>query len=360
MKENFYHPRNLALRHSGSDSATVLRGIGCVMVFLIHSGGAGLRTIFPVNTFPNAMFNWVVDLGSTGPQVFFLASGYALSRSCSSRPTSIIAFGIKRYFRLVPLYSTILIAMFLARWPTSNFGFTTFVRQISFADGLCCESLRFDPTGVSWTMSIEFICSFIVALIVFKQTNLKRALSNHLFFLSCFSFLSILMNKNSFIFYDYHNKYFINYIFLFILGSTIFTFESLIAKNMKLSIIQKYLIALAIPSLAWALRSPSAIFAVGLSVLFLCYFQIGKMGKVKFGVVGIYLGTICFGVYLLHTSFLMLASKFGLNNDFFTAVIGFLFSVTASSFLYLSIERPGILLGTKIADKIEKRNIIPT
>jgi peptidoglycan/LPS O-acetylase OafA/YrhL len=133
----------------------------------------------------------------------------------------------------------------------------------------------------------------------------------------------------------------------------------MLAQNIKISINQKILSIFALLSVIGALRSPSSMLMVGLSVIFLWYCQVYKIGSVKFAAIRIYFRTICFGIYLLHPSFLILATKLGFGNGFLDACAGFLFSVVASSLLYLLIERPGISPGKRIANKIENRNTIP-
>lgn len=194
MSSEFFHPRYLVTRHSGSDSATVLRGIACIMVFLIHSGGA-VRTLFSSSNPLNHFLNWFVDLGSFGPHIFFIASGYALSRSCSIKRTSVFAFGLKRWLRLAPLYFAVLSFMFLTRWPLNDFGVKSLVMRTFFIDGLWCDGQIADPTGVAWTMPVEFYCSFIVAIIAYRIIKIKDKIANHLSLLLGFSLFTILVRK---------------------------------------------------------------------------------------------------------------------------------------------------------------------
>lgn len=107
-----------------------------------------------------------------------------------------------------------------------------------------------------------------------------------------------------------------------------------------------------------SIGSPSGILVIAGSVFFLFYAQIWRQGKLNFNSTWIYLGTICFGIYLLHPSILISVAKLGLTNHFQIALVSFFYSAIASSFLHLFIERPGVYLGRLIVSKVEKRNII--
>lgn len=82
---------------------TGLRGYSALAVFLIHSGGGGLKF------FGNLGYKWV-DLGKYGVISFFVLSALTLAMSISrSRKFSYSHYLLRRFARIFPMYSIVII-----------------------------------------------------------------------------------------------------------------------------------------------------------------------------------------------------------------------------------------------------------
>lgn len=69
---------------------TSLRAIAILFVFIIHSGGGGLREL-------GAMGNFFVDIGKYGVQMFFVISGFTIFNQFFSEKYTLKKFLLVRF-----------------------------------------------------------------------------------------------------------------------------------------------------------------------------------------------------------------------------------------------------------------------
>ena len=124
-----------------------LRGVAVLMVFLIHSGGFGLRSLGHIG-------NSLVDHGKYGVTVFFVASAYVLTAQMTEKPLSWQAFYIRRLLRIAPMYFLTLAVALAARpwesWPS----FSSIVAHFSFAN-IVMPQYANDILAVEWSIAVE-------------------------------------------------------------------------------------------------------------------------------------------------------------------------------------------------------------
>lgn len=134
-----------------------LRALSVIFVILAHAVGAAR-----IVSVPAALNQEVADLGALGVQVFFVISGFIITRlqmeeRARTGTFSFLQFYIRRFFRIIPAYWTyLLVIVVLAAWgelllsPIYVFRSLLFISNFwfpSFAEGWFC--------GHSWTLSVE-------------------------------------------------------------------------------------------------------------------------------------------------------------------------------------------------------------
>jgi peptidoglycan/LPS O-acetylase OafA/YrhL len=141
---------------------TGIRAYAAIGVVLIHSGGAGLRDL-------GVLGNHIVDIGRTGPYVFFVISGFAVAQSIKLSD-SFKSYFLKRFFRIAPLYYfwlvvTIIMSISYFKNPNidiSVFNLITHLFFINFWDNTSKTSI----IGVEWTIPIEMFYYIILPMMM--------------------------------------------------------------------------------------------------------------------------------------------------------------------------------------------------
>ena len=157
----------LSRSYPGTDHATVLRGISCIMVLIIHLNCFGLTTFFKDLSQVDKCIEAFCLLGKYGPVVFFVSSGFALTASLSHSHRNFRSFLIQRIFRLWPLYVSILATAVLIEFYLYSKTFTleNLSLRLLFLDMFFPIHFYADPIHVSFSIPIEFWWSLIVFLL---------------------------------------------------------------------------------------------------------------------------------------------------------------------------------------------------
>jgi peptidoglycan/LPS O-acetylase OafA/YrhL len=150
---------------------TGMRAIAILLVFLIHSGGGGLRAL-------SDWSNFLVDCGKYGVQVFFVISGYTIFSQFFQEKYTLKKFLLVRLTRLSLPYFPILIALFfyanaggtvLNGWAkTINAGTIDAVNLLSHLTYLSPYDLRWQNSiiGIEWTLGVEVFFYVAVGLLI--------------------------------------------------------------------------------------------------------------------------------------------------------------------------------------------------
>lgn len=108
-----------------------------------------------------------VNLGRVGVVAFFLVSGYVIPLSLEQQ--SLRTFGVRRFFRLYPVYWLTLVAFLLAASGTAEAPSSTWVSlalNVTMLQGLVGGALILSP---SWTLGIELF--FYVQEVIAKRVS---------------------------------------------------------------------------------------------------------------------------------------------------------------------------------------------
>jgi peptidoglycan/LPS O-acetylase OafA/YrhL len=150
--------------HPKTNFATTLRGLAAISVVALHAGIQ--RPLTESSFFPDSgigFVNRVVELGSAGPAVFFVSSGFVLSLVWQKSQTRGYAhFALRRFLRLTPLYFVVLFYLLIFQ----DLELFDLILRIMYLDAFLPQLFSRDPIGVLWTISVEFWCSLLVPFLV--------------------------------------------------------------------------------------------------------------------------------------------------------------------------------------------------
>lgn len=158
--------------YGGTNFITGIRAYAAIGVVLIHSGGAGLRDL-------GVLGNHIVDIGRTGPYVFFVISGFTVAQSIKLSD-SFKSYFLKRFFRIAPLYYfwlvvTLIMSISYFQDPNKDisiFNLITHLFFINFWDYTSETSI----VGVEWTIPIEMFYYIILPMMMFISRGWRELL----------------------------------------------------------------------------------------------------------------------------------------------------------------------------------------
>lgn len=336
--------------HPGTDTATYIRGGAALAVVLIHWGGLGLRSIFIENSNLDLIFERFVDLGALAPVAFFIASGFALACSLSQRKYSMIEFIFRRYFRLAPLLCVALL-LYLVISDASTISLENFIAKMMFIDGFIPKYFYDDPIGVLWSVPIEFWWSLSVpyfySIIRGKYGQSFKVIIFEVLILISLGALAIAGNGLWSIFpytESFPNHFILSYGFYFVLGALIYQLNPKISlkRNQKLFIsISGFLFI----SLWMRYSTISDLYLIVVIVSALLMTKSDQLASNYFKLIGLYLGNICYSLYLIHQLVYQISLKLPLG--VFQEAFALILLLTISTLSFLLVELPFIKIGKK-------------
>ena len=349
----------LISRHPRTNNATVLRGLAAFSVLLIHYDGFGLRSLFDDGSKLNYFANTIVSLGIYGPSVFFLASGFALSASLSGRKIKIGAFLINRIFRLLPLYGIVL-TLFLFHEIIKDKAVNLFTVKnvfihLTFLDVFNPEYFYSDPIGVLSSIPIEFWWSLLIPLLLIIQ---RKARFLEILLFGVLIFLTFFLQK-TFPTNDYfaaygQNKWWVFGI-CFYFGNIAFRLRLKISKSSN----YKFIFIATLLSVCLEAFRINLIFTIlTISFIYLIFGDTFKSSLKPLKSINsllLYIGTICYSVYLLHLPIRLICDNF-IENKTLLNLFALITTVIASSFTYLFIEHPLTKFGKKLSLRISPQS----
>lgn len=343
--------------HPGTDTATYIRGGAALAVVLIHWDGLGLRSIFSENSDLDLILERVVDLGALAPIAFFIASGFALACSLSQRKYSMIEFIFRRYFRLAPLLCVALL-LYLVISDASIISVGNFIAKMMFIDVFIPEYFYDDPIGILWSVPIEFWWSLSVpyfySIIRAKYGQNFKVKIFEAFILISLGALAIAGNGLWSIFpytENFPNYFILSYGFYFVLGALIYQLNPKIRlkRNQKLFMsISGFLFT----SLWMHYFTISDLYLIVIIVSALLLIRSDQLTYNYFKLTGLYLGNICYSLYLMHQLVYQISLKlpFGIFQEAFALIL----LLTISTLSFLLVELPFIKMGKKVYKKISQ------
>jgi len=328
---------------------TGLRAFAVLGVFLIHSGGGGLRDI---SEFWNTLVNW----GQYGVDVFFVISGYTIFYQFFKSDYKFRYFIIQRVIRLSVPYWPLLLLLFIMGvigipLGTNYWGHGAQGLDISWVNWLlhltylnfCSAEYSNNIIGVEWTLGIEFFyyvtLGLIINLYLVHKVSLFRMFVIGCFFLvvACLGFYAIQTHKVE----NYLNIYWnpILYGYMFVLGGIAYFCRERLNNSLNVKVrsatsdgtcvlaLFALWIAFTLDCSAynhWVVIFASHLFVALVTFLLVVFLQDASIfGRVITCKPLLFIGSISYSMYLIH--FLIL-------NTVFLRVNGL---STASSFIYL-------------------------
>ncbi len=148
------------------DTLDGLRGVAVLTVFLSHTSGAEQR-VTPWTNFHGT--------GHLGVYLFFVLSGFLLGYSLLHRPIHFGRFYLRRFFRIAPLYYTVVTAVFWVQQATKHKDKNALFISDKW-HGYYAHLLFYQGDSVFWSVAAEFEFYFVLPfLVLFLNRRGNRA-----------------------------------------------------------------------------------------------------------------------------------------------------------------------------------------
>jgi len=332
MRSKFFS--ELIFRHPGTDYATVIRGLAALAVLGTHGGGVlPLIELSEFLGFGGDVIQNLGNLGSAGPAAFFITSGFVLSLVWKKQnKNGFKKWVIRRYLRLTPLYLVILVVCILQG---TNISTLDFLLRMLYLDAFYEPLFNRAPLGVLWTLAIEFWLSLLIPFFVFVFQKLRRP--------ELFLVLTFLASSLGPVFLMKFGvgdlmawKSLLSSVFCFAVGSYLSTIEKSEHASRAFRLMIVFSIGFTLLYM-WDGYMGSWWVTILFTSSYLGYRATSEVNSKPSNGLLVWLGTICYGVYLTHMPVLASFGSWGSNWTFYLALLPVLF---LSSLSWLFIEKP--------------------
>lgn len=144
---------------------TGLRALGALLVFLQHSG----------KWIPSATIS--VPYGGYGVSVFFVLSGYLMTRSYSAPLTegamSYWSYAFRRFARLYPTYFFLLMLAYALN-PEHQRSALSWLLSLTLINGFFYPAIWEGLSPISWSFTVE-VCFYAVAPLIYRLTPYRSS-----------------------------------------------------------------------------------------------------------------------------------------------------------------------------------------
>ncbi len=339
---------------------------------MVHTGQFGITQV-------GDLFNSFIHLGPRGVQLFYIASAFTLFYSFDFRKENEKRpnrnFFIRRFFRIAPLfYLSIFYYLF-----QNGFGPRYWLGDANEVTGANIISNLFFINGFNpywinsivpggWSIAVEMSFYACIPFLFSKIKHLNHAFLFFVFTLILSSFSNWYLESHVLIsdkrlWIDYLYFYFPSQLPVFALGIMLYF---LIIKKEQLWQINIWYVLLFAATIAVhyfnveiTIMPSHILYSIGFMFIALL---MGKYHiKILVNRLTVFIGSISFGLYLVHFAALNLLEKFNLLNLLGTGTSNYLFrylsvlaiSIAMASFLYKYIEQPMQKFGKKWIQKLE-------
>lgn len=312
--------------------------------------------------------NWINNISENSVYFFFIITGYLFSNKILNNNFQIKVFLVNRFFRLAPLYYSIVFLMVFVVFLKTGFQlneplYYLFIRVFKWILFLQSNLNGFSNTsvivaGVTWTLMYEWIFYFSLPVFLYLLRKNKLIL---LIFISIILFLS---------FFNFHLNIFhlsvkMELFVLFFIGFLVAKIRNIIKNNkfyfnnISFSIINFITLYILITQFDTSLSVLQYI------LLFFCFCTI-VLGNSFFGILNLifsrFLGEISYSIYLVHgvvmyIIFSILFPDFIIKNSLTTYLYMFplilLIVIIISTIKYKYIEYPMVIFGKRIIEKYD-------
>lgn len=318
-----------------------------MITVLIHSGGAGLRSLGPIG-------NYLTDLGRTGVYIFFVISGFCVAESFL-RSSSYKNYLLKRFIRIAPLYYFWITIGGVALYFSGKLYDVTLIElfyRYSFLGSFNYDIQSSGWVGVEWSLPIEMFWYVFVPPLILLCNTTKKAIGLVLLSIptiglvkSIFSALLIAPGINMASFFHWSP---IPYFFSFSLGILTFNLRKEIPniymyRDVIVGVVFTALIVYVISASYMVQIQRLEFYVISiLTCLILSFgynenFIIKKLfmnNKVQI------IGVLSYGIYLSHTMVISLLSNLAVHIHLqsINFLVVTLFSISISYITYITIE----------------------
>ena len=382
--KNLFIKSNLK-QYNATKFITGMRGYSILAVFLIHSGGGGLREF-------SHLTNEIVDKGKYGVISFFVISAFTIAmsidKSISSNVFNYLRYLLNRWLRIFPLFFIVALYAFIIGGNSYYLNIfnvknnlINFISQISLLNVFFVKHKN-NLIGVEWILPIEFfyyllfpifftilssikknkvLYALLMLIILAISLNSDRLMSpfySHSFtsFLSGFSFgkfkISEFFNPNFRCLADHWGL--LKYLFTFMAGFTVYFiyksnyFKKLISEKKYSNIINNVIfIAILLVGITLIVVSKEIIeeiiVTIFMCLLLLASYYRGFLVRLLFeNPIIMHIGKISYSFYLIHLFVLGFVKQYSppLN-----MLISLIFAIILSTATYYLIEKPFVNLG---------------
>lgn len=347
-----------------------LRGIAAFAIVLFHICHlTGIQV-------PEGFYFIERDFGAA-VQLFFVLSAFSLMYSTEHtmhRPDWAKEYLIKRYFRIAPLFYTIL-ALMLAGTAVKHYSalpsIATVLLNVFFVFGFF-PSPDVGLVMAGWTIGVEMIFYVLFPVLLMTIKTKKEALifllvSVLISYVARVELHNLYLNVVPLPKWDWSNFAFLSYLFFFAVGIYAYRFEqSQIKSGRSLHALIPWaaVLAIGVLLLTEALQSPVSLGQFGFVIRAfgfgaLCVWQSSKPSLWCANKFFEYLGERSFSIYLLHAPIIILSKGYvvslysklepgiGAYAYFVCAVVVMVEVLVMAEITYRAIEVPGIKLGRK-------------
>jgi peptidoglycan/LPS O-acetylase OafA/YrhL len=335
------------------DVATVLRGLAALGVFLTHANWGGVPLFVKRlsskldSQIINSIFESITLLAQLGPIAFFIGSGYVLTHSIRNKKKKFSNYLISRFTRLSPLY---LLTIFMTyRLNSENESLVIILAHITFLDHFFPTIYAELTNDVMWTISVEFWLSISLFFVLRFVKSIK----------DLFVLLLLLQLVQTIVYFilisqiadngSYASRFFTNYLTSMMIGSIIYICSQEISKKELRLIFSAIALFTTICFFDYVLfqKTPAGLIVTLFSTLFLLLPHVLNK-QIIFPNLLIFLGTICYGIYLFHTIIIYILYRNIQILNSMQLIVALGVTIFAASLSWAIFERPLIkLVNTK-------------
>lgn len=332
-----------------------MRGYSALAVFLIHSGGMGLRQF-------SEFTNKVVNHGQYGVISFFVLSAFTICMSIDREKN--FKFGtyfLKRFFRIMPMYAVAcIVAFFLGgvEYYLDFFGVNSNLLNLFYHLTLLnLFDYRYQNSliGVEWSIPVE---CFFYLLLPMAFMAVKRWPSS----LAIILIVTAMLSVNGYFLYERyvtHDKDIydlvyrwsvVKFVFSFAFGILIYRVRNILdTKVNSFVILLWFLLLINYINLNYPYQDLFYTIWVGGLILF-CAAK-STLSKLLFeNRIILYIGNISYSLYLVH--FIVIVHWFPTFADTMTSLLVLAITLVISSITHTLIEKPGINFAKKLVAKL--------
>ena len=288
-----------------------------------------------------------------GVQLFYLISGYTLYMIYENKiktKQDVIKFGIKRFFRIAPLFF-ILIPIYYFLFglnlnnnvPNSINNFIHLFLHYTFLFGFLPESM-ISIIPPAWSIFVEAIFYITFAFIIWRiKSYILFIMVMFILVHVLFIFVSNTIYKNDIFIKTYIFFTPFYQMFVFFIGCAIYRYKYEY-RNLNLFLCCGILFGCIMPFISYDFLS------IWIAVLcFSCFLIYFSNKSIKFPNVMLFVGKISYSIYLAHMLVIDFFNVYFVNLNKFLAFFLCLLSIIAlSSITYFLIEKRFIVIGNKI------------